>query len=208
MACSKHESDPKPDNISVLDGTVSALSKSQLDTVILLLNTNKMTIPNFVSQQLSQYLRMEPSSTPFHNVFIPTYMVNGYTFYNKIPLLNWTTFDFDVATHQLLFTSKPAYMTVDLDNVAKSSVSAVKAAFALITDTLQYPYRNPVRPFAGKHLEDSTLVATFGYYDLNYDLNHTYTTPNIIKAWKIGTKSGSMYIFIKDEANTFVGRDY
>ncbi|WCT13429.1 hypothetical protein [Mucilaginibacter jinjuensis] len=206
-ACSKHESDPKPNNISVLDGTFSVLSKSQLDTVNLLMNAYTMTVPNFVPQQLSVFNRMLPV-TPPHNIFVPTYVVNGYTFYNKLPLLNWSTFEFDVATHQLIYTSKPAYTTVNLDNVAKSSVNALKAAFATITDTLQYPYRNPVRPYAGKHLEDSILVATFGYYDLNYDLNHTYTSPKIIKAWKIGTKSGSMFIFIKDEANTFVGRDY
>lgn len=206
MACSKkHEPAPKPDNLSVLNGTISVLSKSQTDSVNFLLTTNKVDAPNFVPQALNQYLRMEPSSVPFHNNFISTYRVWGYKIFNKLPILNGDALAFDVQTNQLIYGWNRAYTGVNLDNVANSSAKQIKAAFAAIVDTLRYPYRTPEKFFAGKHLGDSTLVATFGYYDLTYDTN---SPPSFIKAWKVGTKSGSMYIFIKDETNTYVGRDY
>ena len=60
-------------------------------------------------------------------------------------MLNGTGYSFDVATSQLVCSSKPPYSTVNLDNVAISSTKAIKAAFATITDTLRYPYRTPER---------------------------------------------------------------
>ena len=206
IACSKkHEPAPKPDNIAAVDGTISVLSHPQIDSINFLLTTNKIDAPNFVPQQFYQYLRMEPSSVPFHNNFVPTYWVWGYKIFNKLPILNGDVLTFDVQTNQHNYGWKRTYSGVNLDNVAKSSVKDIKTAFAAIIDTLRYPYRTPELFYAGKHLADSSLVATFGYYDVTYN---TDNAPAFIKAWKVGTKSGSMYIFIKDGTGSYVASDY
>ena len=112
MACSKkHEPAPKPDNLAVLNGTISGLSKPQGDSVNFLLTTNKIEASNFVPQGLSQYLRMEPSSVPFHNSFIPTYRVWGYKIFNKLPILNGDALAFDVQTINL-FTDGTGHIPV------------------------------------------------------------------------------------------------
>lgn len=137
-------------------------------TAIQLLKQNNIPYNDVQLEYFSSYNVPSNQSNPgyYQSVFV-IQQING------LPILSgeiWYQFTNSV----LQSTSGTRYNEINLSNSSSLQLAQLRAAYlAEVTKN---------NSTCGTQLKDSCLVAQFGYYDLNVDVNNT---PNFVKAWLI-----------------------
>ena len=189
LSCKKGINYP-PDNncITRINYPFAQVSSVDSAAAIRLLDQNKISHANATLAYVSIYNVPDgPNSGNYANIFV-TQNING------LPVLSGDVW-YQFINNVLQSTTGTIFKGYYPNSLPDLSLTQLRALFF-----------NTVTGHANQQfaatLKDTCLVASFGYYNLNSNMN---TTPNLVRAWIIMPQHGSYpHVYIRDDNSALI----